>query len=375
MLSFLGMMTIIPTLNASDSKDQLDQLTKEQAQVQADIEEKSAEISDAQIELDALNSTIESNQENIEKLNEQAAEKQDELDDQYESIESTLLMMQKMHNQNAMLSYLTSDDEENFLIRLRNVSELTSAIGDNITTFSSDLQSLKSAIAQADSYQQQNKENQKSAATLLAEQQSAESELQTKLNSIDTNISDTKYQISLEEAAEIQRKQEEATAKAEAEEKAKAEEEANNAAEIENSKDPDVDTGGDGEDNTDVDVTEPEVVEPEVPETGGDSGYSANGDVGAQKNQLMASAGISSSDYQYVDYIITKESGWNYLAVNSFSGAYGLCQALPGSKMASAGSDWATNPETQISWCNSYATSRYGSWQAAYNFWLANNWW
>lgn len=86
-------------------------------------------------------------------------------------------------------------------------------------------------------------------------------------------------------------------------------------------------------------------------------------------------AGISASDYMYVDHIISKESGWNYLAQNSSSGAYGLCQALPGSKMASAGSDWQTNPITQLRWCDSYATERYGSWRAAYNFWLNNHYW
>ncbi len=107
--------------------------------------------------------------------------------------------------------------------------------------------------------------------------------------------------------------------------------------------------------------------------SGSDVIYSGN--VSAYKNEIMASAGIASSDYQYVDYIVTKESGWNSTATNAFSGAYGLCQALPGSKMASAGSDWQTNAVTQMKWCDSYAQSRYGSWLDAYNFWIANNWW
>jgi uncharacterized protein YabE (DUF348 family) len=88
----------------------------------------------------------------------------------------------------------------------------------------------------------------------------------------------------------------------------------------------------------------------------------------------MSLAGISPGDYQYVDYIVSKESGWRPTAQNP-SGAYGLCQALPGSKMASAGADWQTNPVTQLKWCNSYAVGKYGSWRAAYNFWLANHWW
>lgn len=95
----------------------------------------------------------------------------------------------------------------------------------------------------------------------------------------------------------------------------------------------------------------------------------------SNKDAIMSAAGISSSDYQYVDYIISKESGWNSTAANPMSSAYGLCQSLPGSKMASAGSDWATNPVTQMKWCNGYATSRYGSWAGAYNFWITNHWW
>lgn len=88
----------------------------------------------------------------------------------------------------------------------------------------------------------------------------------------------------------------------------------------------------------------------------------------------MARAGIAPGDFQYADYIIGRESGWRPTASNP-SGAYGLCQALPGSKMASAGSDWATNPVTQLRWCNGYATGRYGSWAAAYSFWQTRHYW
>lgn len=89
----------------------------------------------------------------------------------------------------------------------------------------------------------------------------------------------------------------------------------------------------------------------------------------------MAAAGISPSDYGVVNFIVEHESHWNPIAKNRSSGAYGLCQALPGSKMASAGSDWETNPITQLKWCKTYATGRYGSWQAAYEFWDKNHWW
>jgi hypothetical protein len=89
----------------------------------------------------------------------------------------------------------------------------------------------------------------------------------------------------------------------------------------------------------------------------------------------MGLAGISPADFQYVDYIVGKESGWNPNAQNRSSGAYGLCQALPGAKMASAGADWQSNPVTQLRWCHGYATGRYGTWKAAYNFWVTNHWW
>jgi uncharacterized protein YabE (DUF348 family) len=102
----------------------------------------------------------------------------------------------------------------------------------------------------------------------------------------------------------------------------------------------------------------------------------------------MALAGIAPSDYQYADYIISHESGWcptkaqgqyggcpPYAGSVPATGGYGLCQSTPGSKMSTAGADWATNPVTQLKWCSGYARSRYGSWGAAYNHWVAyHNW-
>jgi len=62
-----------------------------------------------------------------------------------------------------------------------------------------------------------------------------------------------------------------------------------------------------------------------------------------------------------------KESGWNVNAYNASSGATGIPQALPGSKMASAGSDWATNAATQISWGLGYIAGSYGTPCAAWS--------
>lgn len=93
------------------------------------------------------------------------------------------------------------------------------------------------------------------------------------------------------------------------------------------------------------------------------------------KADWMRAAGIADSDFGYVDYIISHESGWNYHAVNRSSGAYGLPQSLPAGKLASAGADWRDNPVTQLRWAHNYAVGRYGSWEAAYRFWTVNHWW
>lgn len=94
-------------------------------------------------------------------------------------------------------------------------------------------------------------------------------------------------------------------------------------------------------------------------------------------NGLMAAAGISPSDYAAVDYIVSHEGSWSGTQIynTAGSGAYGLCQSLPGNKMASAGDDWATNPITQLKWCNSYAISRYGGWWSAMSYWKTHNNW
>jgi membrane protein involved in colicin uptake len=92
--------------------------------------------------------------------------------------------------------------------------------------------------------------------------------------------------------------------------------------------------------------------------------------------ELMAAAGIAESDFGFADYIIGRESGWGVTKSNrGGSGAYGLGQALPASKMAPYGADYLTNPVTQLKWANTYAKSRYGSWANAYSHWLlTHNW-
>jgi hypothetical protein len=77
--------------------------------------------------------------------------------------------------------------------------------------------------------------------------------------------------------------------------------------------------------------------------------------------QAMLAARGWSGQWTCLNSLWQRESGWNYQARNASSGAFGIPQALPGSKMASAGSDWATNPATQISWGLSYIASTYGT--------------
>lgn len=84
--------------------------------------------------------------------------------------------------------------------------------------------------------------------------------------------------------------------------------------------------------------------------------------------------GWTEQDFQNLVELWNRESGWRWNADNPTSDAYGIPQALPGSKMASAGSDWATNPKTQVDWGLKYIQQRYGSPTAAINFWDAHNW-
>lgn len=90
--------------------------------------------------------------------------------------------------------------------------------------------------------------------------------------------------------------------------------------------------------------------------------------------QQYARSILNEKDYEALDFIITHESGWNANNVNKKSGASGLCQSLPASKMAISGKDYKTNYKTQINWCILYCNTRYGSIQKAKAFWLKHHW-
>ncbi|MET8683755.1 transglycosylase SLT domain-containing protein [Streptomyces sp. NPDC004732] len=104
------------------------------------------------------------------------------------------------------------------------------------------------------------------------------------------------------------------------------------------------------------------------------SSFAPQGSYTVSQVQAMARQMIPGDQFQCFSNIVNHESTWNYKATNASSGAYGLVQALPGSKMASAGSDWQTNPATQIKWGLNYMNDRYGSPCGAWSFWQANNW-
>ena len=88
---------------------------------------------------------------------------------------------------------------------------------------------------------------------------------------------------------------------------------------------------------------------------------------------VINSYGWTENDFSCLVSLWNAESGWSVTAGNS-SGAYGIPQALPGSKMASEGSDWATNGQTQIRWGLNYIRSTYGSPAAAWAHFQSVNW-
>ncbi|MGW1551595.1 aggregation-promoting factor C-terminal-like domain-containing protein [Streptomyces sp. NPDC002346] len=111
--------------------------------------------------------------------------------------------------------------------------------------------------------------------------------------------------------------------------------------------------------------------------TSGGGGFNANAKGAAQQyaKGALSRFGWGPNQFGPLQKLWQGESGWNYLAKNPSSGAYGIPQALPASKMASAGSDWRTNFRTQIDWGLGYIKGRpdYGSPAAAYSKWLSRS--
>lgn len=92
---------------------------------------------------------------------------------------------------------------------------------------------------------------------------------------------------------------------------------------------------------------------------------------GGSMAEWMAAAGIAESDWSYVYYIAERESSLNPNATNASSGACGLIQAYPCSKVPGNGYD----PVDNLRWASGYAADRYGGWAKAWEFWSSNHWW
>ena len=106
----------------------------------------------------------------------------------------------------------------------------------------------------------------------------------------------------------------------------------------------------------------------------GSSGPVMSGSPRAIGQQLAAARGWTGSQWTCLESLFQKESGWNPSAYNASSGAYGIPQALPGSKMGSVASDWKTNPATQITWGLNYIAGRYGTPCGAWGHSQASGW-
>jgi hypothetical protein len=90
--------------------------------------------------------------------------------------------------------------------------------------------------------------------------------------------------------------------------------------------------------------------------------------------QMLPSFGWSQRQFPYLNWLWNRESGWNKYAENPYSGAYGIPQALPGAKMASAGPDWRSSARTQIRWGLRYIRAIYGSPSRAWAHEVADGW-
>lgn len=95
--------------------------------------------------------------------------------------------------------------------------------------------------------------------------------------------------------------------------------------------------------------------------SGGSGGDNSPAGAQASARAMLGNHGWGDDQFSCLVSLWNKESGWNYQAYNRSSGAYGIPQALPGSKMATAGADWQSNAATQVAWGLGYISGRYGS--------------
>lgn len=156
--------------------------------------------------------------------------------------------------------------------------------------------------------------------------------------------------------AEEKRKKEEARKKAEEEAKKKAEEERKRQEEIRLAEQKKVKITSRGGSTT-------------RESSGTKSSYQAYA-----RDLCLNTYGWTENDFNCLVKLVERESSWNPMAENKSSGAYGLFQAFPASKMASEGNDYRTNYKTQIKWGCKYIKNRYGTPTKAWNFWQQHHW-
>ncbi len=335
----------------------------------AEIEKLNQEVQSSETELNNLREQIEENQDKIDSINEKITTKETEIEDLNEKLtakknEASQILINLQHNANIniMLSVM-ADDSIDGVNKIRAVQGLNKLSDSSMTTINQTV-----ALSDKVSTERDNLKNQKSdleteqqtlasqSTDLVAqsqEQAQKKEQILTDVTSLENTSSDLKNQLLTQ--SNLLDKYESA--------------------------------GCTGDDVYGVDcaVPQPKIDqerekaqdEAEVKQSESENKPDSNSNSSNSNNSNNNSGGSYYAKLKSnpdANYIINKESGWNPYATNPNNGAYGICQALPGSKMASAGSDWATNIETQSKWCDGYVNSRYGSWSAARAHWDSAGW-
>ncbi len=352
----------------------------------AEIEKLNQEVESSEAELNNLREQIEENQDKIDSINEKITTKETEIEDLNEKLavkknEASQILINLQHNANIniMLSVM-ADDSIDGVNKIRAVQGLNKLSGSSMTTINQTIalsdkvnverDNLKSQKADLET-EQQTLANQSADLVAQSQEQAQKKEqILTDVTSLENTSSDLKNQLLTQ--TNLLDKYESAGCTGDdvygvdcAVPQPKIDQEREKA-----------------QDEVEVKQSETEK-KPDTNNNSNDNNNSSSNNNSSNNNNSNNNSGSNNSGGSYyaklksnpdANYIINKESGWNPYATNPNSGAYGICQALPGSKMASAGSDWATNIETQSKWCDGYVNSRYGSWSAARAHWDSAGW-
>ncbi len=393
-------------------QSEVDNLTTQISSLENNLEAKRAEIEDNQEQINKINSQIEDTNAEIDEL-------ETELDENKEESAEILTSLQKNSNVNYLLSVvndesLSAASKINIVHGLNQLANGSYDIIDQTINLKAEVDEKKaSLVAVQDSLETKQETLATESNELVSESQSAEqmkTELAQKITEASTTSDAQKAEL-LENAnllseyedagcsgddvygvdcavpidEEAMAAQQAAQDEEEARQAAKqAQKEADEAAELEAAKaEADEIAAKKAEAQANADAEEAARLEAEEQAAQEEAERLAQEEAEKEAQEEAEKEDETETATSYVaklkadpdaNYIINRESGWNPYATNPTSGAYGICQALPGSKMASAGSDWATNIETQAKWCDSYVLGRYGSWSGARAFWDANNW-